>query len=145
MLRQMAVFVLITVMGSILWGCQTTEDIGIQKISYLKSSTLRTYGNYHNTLMRHEDKSPTGVFAYDPITNRSGYSVSWGGNDAYSAAKRRAREACEKGNSCQIFDIDGRVVWKNISPEITRKLAAIANKRSNATPSQKVVEYKSWG
>lgn len=127
--------------GTLLGGCVTDGKIGTAPLSYLGSSTIKTYEIYRANLSRRQSKGASGTFAYNPTTGRSGYHISWGGTDASYRSITRAIKTCGDSDSCKILDRDGRIVWKNISPELSLEL--LAQDQDKQEPMPQVEEYKS--
>ena len=127
--------------GLLLGGCVTDGKIGTAPLSYLSSTTIKHYKIYRANLVRSQSKGPSGTYAYNPATANSGYSVTSGGTDASSRSIQKAIEICGNSESCKILDRNGRIVWKNISTELSQKLLAQDLDQKELMP--KVEEYKS--
>ena len=110
--------------GTLLGGCVTDGKIGTAPLSYMSSNAIKTYEIYRANLSRRQSKLPSGSFAYNPTTGKTGYSISWGGTDASSRSIRKAIESCGNSDSCKILERNGRIVWKSISPELSQQLLA---------------------
>lgn len=128
--------------GTLLGGCVTDGKIGTAPLSYMSSNAIKTYEIYRAALREEQSKAPSGTFAYNPTTGRTGYYISWGGTDARSRSIRKAIEHCGDSDSCKIFDRSGRIVWKNISPELSQKLFSLAQNLDQKKRAP-VEEYKS--
>ena len=127
--------------GTLLGGCVTDGQIGTAPLSYMNSNAIETYEIYRGNLSRKKSRGTYGTFAYNPTTGRTGYWISWGGTDAFSRTIKKAIETCGNSDSCKILDRNGRIVWKNISPELSQQLLAQNPDQKKRMPV--VEEYKS--
>lgn len=132
---------LTAVIGTLLGGCANDGKIGTAPLSYMSSNAIETYEIYRAMLSRRQSNSPSGTFAYNPATGKTGYVVAWGRQDAPSRSIRKAIEYCGNSDSCKILDRDGTIVWKNISPELSQQLLAQNLDQKKLVPVAE--EYKS--
>jgi hypothetical protein len=52
-------------------------------------------------------------------------------------------EYCGGGDSCKILDFDGRIVWKNISSDLNKKLLSAAKRTGQPEQLPSTEEYRS--
>ncbi|MEH6528086.1 MAG: hypothetical protein V7723_18620 [Sneathiella sp.] len=106
----------------LLTACQTTENIGSGPVSNMAESTILEYKNYRRVMEERDDL--TMAFAYNKSTRSSG----WAGQhlqDGVGYAIEQAVELCEKSSTtglCEIFDIDGRIVWAGLDNALLARL-----------------------
>jgi len=119
-------------------GCVTTENIGSKKIFTIPESTVASYANYLEGLKKYANKMPSGVFTYNPSARRGSFNIAWGGrNDADHTAMSTAMDICRKIASppedCKILDMNGKIVWKDLDPDIVARLTNSKRKHVDTT------------
>lgn len=120
----MRIFALVIAALLTVTACQTTENIGSSPIDYIPEGSIKGYQSYRKDKERYPHHNT--AFAYDTVNRGYTYSLQ-SQRKGTNAAIDKALELC-KGNyettNCKILDIDGRIVWKGIEPNIQARLTA---------------------
>jgi uncharacterized protein YjhX (UPF0386 family) len=118
----MRIFALVIAALLTLSACQTTENIGTGPITDMPDNIISSYMNYRQIM---EDNERVNMaFAYNKTDRNSGW-VSQRENDGIGHAIEEALEMCDKNNkvgTCEILDINGRIVWEGADPQVLARL-----------------------
>jgi len=118
----MRIFALVIAALLTVTACQTTENIGTGPITDMPDNIVVAYKNYRQVM--EENDHLYMAFAY----NKTGRGSGWAGQrqrDGVGQAIKVALENCERGRTtgtCEILDINGRIVWKEMDPQVLASL-----------------------
>jgi len=118
----MRIFALVIATLLSVTACQTTENIGSGPVSNMSGKTVRAYQSYKLAI----EKYPRHNFAF--VYNGTSHAFGWSGqweSHGQGYAVEKAMENCTNGSSngtCEVLDIDGRIVWKGMDPRVLASL-----------------------
>ncbi|MEH6401939.1 MAG: hypothetical protein V7750_01110 [Sneathiella sp.] len=123
-------------------SCQTTSNVGDGDIYFFRDNFVASYNSYIAAI----DDYPHHSFAF--VYDKKSGAFGWQGRPSQNGinyAIDTAIKGCQKNDkdrNCQIFDLNGRVVWKGLNEERKQELVSYAH-RGLKGRENKVVKFSS--